>query len=134
MIRTYAAGALILLLLGLGAVIWWQHRTIVARNATILSLKHDVQAAVAANADMLITLKAQETALNKWKGIAQAGTDAAELAAQAAMTAQKSRDQLAKTLHDLEAQDNTPSCGALLTTDLAKVCPAHAQAVRERAK
>lgn len=133
MIYLYGAvGALILVLAGMLWVRGQQLHRVQASNA---SLTLQLVAAEQANKDQGVTIASQQSALAKWKQLADEATDKVAQAVAEVAKAKLERDRANAHMLELDAQDAArKECAAFLSPDIAGACPNIAADMVERAK
>jgi ABC-type xylose transport system permease subunit len=133
MIYLYGAvGAFILLLAGL---LWFRGQQLHRVQASNASLTLQLIAAEQANKDQGVTIASQQSALAKWKALADEATDKVAQAVAEVARAQVERDRATAKMLEMDAQDAARrECKAVLDEDIAKACPTVAADMVERAK
>lgn len=133
--KLLAAVGLLAVLGVLGITIYLQHDTILMRTAERDKFSAQVTQLEAANGDQKHVIESLRGELEARDAAATQREQAVKDAAQAADAAQAKADAAEAALRRLAAKDKgSVPCQALLTQDLAKVCPNIAQTIRERAK
>lgn len=126
--------ALVLACAGLGLWVYIDHLKIGKDVAQLDEVRLDLKQATIANSSAQSAITSLQTSLEKWQSTAQAQAKAAQQAADATAQDKARIDQLTAQVAAKEAQDNAlPSCSKLIATNVAAVCPGHADALRMRA-
>lgn len=128
----YAAGIAAILLF---IFMFWLWNSRQSLKLEVANLKTGTALAGAANDSNLVTIAALGAQLATWEKAAKDAAFLAVTAAAQAQAAQVAREKASAALRAREAADKAlPACDAFLATDIAKICPAHAAAIKERAQ
>lgn len=128
-------GALGLLIVGLGIANWGQGKQIDALKAQKEAIQGNLNIAQRDNADQAATIDTLQHANAQFAKDAEAQHREHAQTLQDLARANLAREAVRARLLALEGKDrNSVSCEALLSTDLASVCPNMAAASKERAQ
>lgn len=134
-LRPVAYLSILATVLGALAYVLILHAQYHEAQAEALRASAQLELSEQANKSNQTTITEQKLALQKWAITAKELELRARGAVDALDLAEKRVHQDEKLLQALEAKDNAvPACDALLATDPAKPCPAHAEAIRKRAE
>lgn len=129
------AGVLLLIIVGLGIANWGQGQQIDALQAQKTALQGNLNLALRDNKDQADTIDTLQKANAQFARDIEAQHQKHAQTLQELATAKRERELSKARLLALEGKDRgSVSCEALLSTDLASVCPNMAAASKERAQ